>query len=144
MLLRRAAARYYRVNDGVKAVLAAILGIAFAAGCQPKLDAAPDVALNWAVAPDPLAVGPVAFTALLTDEETGQPIAGAAVKLQAMMSHPGMQPVFGAAREPSPGRYEASLDLTMAGDWILLVEAALPDGRTLRRQVSLQGVRARP
>jgi hypothetical protein len=55
-----------------------------------------------------------------------------------------MQPVFAAAREVGPGRYEARLDLTMAGDWILLIDATLADGRTLRRQVSLPGVRARP
>jgi hypothetical protein len=54
-----------------------------------------------------------------------------------------MQPVSASARETAPGRYEARLQLTMAGDWFVLVEARLSDGRTLRRQVDLPGVRPR-
>lgn len=140
MLLRRAAAR----RHGVKTLLAAILGMGLAAGCQPQVDATPEIALQWALAPDPPVAGPVAFTALLTDERTGQAIAGAAVKVQGLMSHPGMKPVFGAARETSPGRYVARLDLSMAGDWIFLIDAVLPDGRILRRQVTVPGARGRP
>jgi hypothetical protein len=59
------------------------------------------------------------------------------------MSHPGMKPVLATAREVAPGQYEAALELTMAGDWYLLVEARLRDGRTLHRQIDLRGVRPR-
>jgi sensor domain CHASE-containing protein len=54
-----------------------------------------------------------------------------------------MRPVFASAREVSPGTYEAPLELTMGGDWFLLVDARLPDGGTLHRQVDLPGVRSR-
>jgi hypothetical protein len=53
-----------------------------------------------------------------------------------------MRPVFSTAREVAPGRYEARLDLTMAGDWIFSVDATLRDGRLLRETVTVLGVRA--
>ena len=112
-----------------------------AAACGPRRDPSPEIGLAWAVVPDPPAVGEVGLSLTLTDARTGRRVEGAEVKLEGNMSHPGMKPVFGAARETGPGRYEARMDLTMAGDWIVLVDAALPDGRTLQRQLELRGVR---
>lgn len=121
--------------------LAAVLLLA---GCQPP--GAPDVTdaveLSWSIEPQPPAVGPARLSLTLT-EAAAQPVTGAAVKLEANMSHPGMRPVFGTAEEVAPGRYLVPFELTMAGDWILLVDAALRDGRALRRQVDLRGVRPR-
>ncbi|HYO16843.1 MAG TPA: FixH family protein [Thermoanaerobaculia bacterium] len=114
-----------------------------AGGCQPPADSAPEVALGWTVAPAPPVTGPATFSLTLTDTAAGQPVAGAAVRLEGNMSHAGMKPVFGTAREMAPGRYEAPLDFTMAGDWFVLVEARLRDGRTLQRQVDVRGVRPR-
>lgn len=113
------------------------------AGCRPpSADAAPEIRLAWSVRPEPPQTGPVVVSLSLTDSTSGAPVEGARVRLEGTMSHPGMSPVFVTARETASGRYEASIDLTMAGDWILLVEAELPDGRTLHRQVTLPGVRA--
>jgi len=114
-------------------------------GCQPAAApaaSAPNVDLDWKIAPDPPAAGPVRFSLTLTDKATGRPLPGAAVRLEGNMSHPGMRPVFGAAREVSPGTYEAPLDLTMGGDWFFLVDARLPGGGTLHRQVDVPGVRS--
>jgi YtkA-like protein len=113
-------------------------------GCRPVVETAPEISLRWTVAPDPPATGPAMFSLTLTDTAAGRPVAGAAVRLEGNMSHPGMKPVFGAAREVAPGRYEAPLDFTMAGDWYVLVEATLTDGRTLQRQVDIRGVRTGP
>lgn len=66
---------------------------------------------------------------------------GAEVRLEGNMSHPGMQPVLAAARETSPGVYEGDLELTMAGDWLVLVDARLRDGRTVHRRIEFRGVR---
>jgi hypothetical protein len=79
----------------------------------------------------------------MVDGATGRPLRGAAVRLEGNMSHAGMRPVFGTAREVAPGTYEAPLELTMGGDWFLLIDAKLPEGGTLRRQVDLPGVRPR-
>lgn len=88
-------------------------------------------------------VGAATFALTLTDEATGQPVQGAEVRLEGNMSHAGMTPVFSTAREVGPGRYKAPLELTMAGDWIVLIDATLSDGRTLQRQAELRGVGAR-
>lgn len=75
--------------------------------------------------------------------EGGQPVENAEVRLEGNMSHPGMAPVFGDAREVAPGRYQAPLDLTMAGDWFILAQITLRDGRSLSRTSQLPGVRPR-
>lgn len=79
----------------------------------------------------------------LADAKTAHPIEGAEVRLEGNMSHPGMKPVFGAAREVAPGKYEAALEFTMGGDWFILVDAKLRDGRALQKQVDVAGVRSR-
>lgn len=128
------------------ACLLALGGLSSAA-CRPHAattPAAPEVELGVRVAPDPPTAGPAVLTLTLTDRATGQPVGGARVRLQGTMAHPGMAPVAATASEVAPGRYEAPLELTMAGDWVLLVDAALRDGRALARQVDLPGVRPRP
>lgn len=123
--------------------LLALAACLIAAGCQPAAPESPEVEVGWSVAPNPPVAGPVRLTLTLADAGTRQPVAGAAVRLEANMSHPGMRPVFGTAREVAPGRYEAPLDLTMGGDWFFLIDATLPGGGTLKRQVDLPGVRPR-
>jgi hypothetical protein len=78
---------------------------------------------------------------ILRDAE-GQPITGAKMSLEGNMSHPGMVPVLATASEVSPGRYEAALEFTMGGDWFILVQATLPDGRLLEQRVDVPGVAA--
>lgn len=105
-------------------------------------DRGADVVVEWTVEPQPARVGSTRVGVSVADP-SGQLVEGADVVLEGTMTHPGMQPVLAAARESSPGRYEAVLDLTMAGDWILLLEATLQDGTTIRREHELPGVRAR-
>lgn len=130
---------------GVSQLICCLLGLAAClASCRPAdapAAAAPVVTLDWTITPDPPAAGPVRLSLTLTDA-SGQPVPGAEVRLEGNMSHPGMRPVFASAREVSPGTYEAPLELTMGGDWFLLVDARLPDGGTLHRQVDLPGVRS--
>jgi hypothetical protein len=108
-------------------------------GCRPPEQDTPEVSLRWTVAPDPPVTGTARLSLQLT--EGGRPVSDAEVRLEGNMSHPGMQPVFVRAREVTPGSYEAALELTMAGDWIVLVDARLRDGRTVHRQIELRGVR---
>ena len=58
------------------------------------------------------------------------------------MSHAGMGPVFGEAKEIEPGRYQGSLELSMGGDWIVLLHLTLPDGQKSERQFEIKGVRS--
>lgn len=56
------------------------------------------------------------------------------------MSHAGMVPVFADARETEPGRYQSTMELSMAGDWFILVHVTLKDGRKIDRQFDIKGV----
>ena len=81
-------------------------------------------------------------TAVVTlKDKDGAPIRGAAVKLEGNMNHAGMTPVFGDARETKPGKYQAPLDFTMGGDWFVLVNVTLADGRKVSRKVDVPGVK---
>jgi hypothetical protein len=54
-----------------------------------------------------------------------------------------MAPVFSDVKEIAPGEYQGSVDLTMPGDWVLLVHGKLADGEKLERQVELDEVEAK-
>ena len=56
------------------------------------------------------------------------------------MSHAGMVPVFADARETEPGHYQSRMELSMAGDWFILVHVTLKDGRQLVQQFDIKGV----
>lgn len=108
--------------------------------CRPEPDAARSIALDWSIAPAPPRVGPATLAFTLTDTTTAAPVTGAVARVEVNMTHPGMQPVLGTAAEVSPGRYEAPVEFTMGGDWFVLIDATLPDGRTLQRQIDVEGV----
>jgi YtkA-like protein len=101
----------------------------------------PDLVFESKIAPDPPRTGPVTVTLKLADS-VGRPIDGAKINLEGNMSHPGMRPVFSEAREVEPGRYEAALEFTMRGDWVILFHLTLPDGRRMQRQIDVKGVRS--
>jgi hypothetical protein len=111
------------------------------AGCRAEDDGLDDVVVELTVMPDPPYVGPVTVVVSLTDDQ-GAPIAGATLLLEGNMTHPGMVPSLAEASEVSPGRYEAVLDLTMGGDWYILVQGELPDGRALEHTADLPGVKS--
>ena len=52
---------------------------------------------------------------------SGTAVTGAEVTLEGDMSHAGMVPVFADANEVQPGRYQAIMKLSMAGDWMVTV-----------------------
>lgn len=86
------------------------------------------------------AVGPSQIDVQITDEQ-GQPISGADVQLRGDMTHAGMQPVITPMHDAGEGRYVAQdFAFTMAGDWILFVEATLPDGTRTQRIFEVLGV----
>ena len=68
------------------------------------------------------------------------PVTGARIRVEANMLHPGMAPVFADARETEPGRYQAKVELSMAGDWYVLVHVSLTDNSKFDQQFEIKGV----
>jgi hypothetical protein len=111
----------------------------FLSGCHRESEIPPDLVFEHKIAPDPPRTGPATVTLKLADS-AGNPINGARISLEGNMSHSGMRPVLSEAREAEPGRYEAPLEFTMRGDWVILFHVILPDGRKLQRQIVVKGV----
>jgi hypothetical protein len=113
----------------------------FVSGCRRPVEPQTAISVEYGISPQPVRVGPAVLTVKLRDA-LGAPVAGAHVSLEGDMSHPGMAPVFGEARENPLGQYQGSLELAMSGDWVVLIHVTLPDGRKLDREVNVPGVSA--
>jgi hypothetical protein len=114
------------------------------AGChQPAVPSSQKsaVVIEHQVFPQPPTVGPATVTLKLS-EPSGKPIEGAKVSIEGNMTHPGMGPQSGQAREVAPGWYEAPMEFTMSGDWIIFVRLKLRDGQSMEQQFDVKGVRA--
>jgi hypothetical protein len=118
-----------------------LVALAAIPGCRRRDDSGPPLSMDIKVAPDPPVVG-TASIELDVKDPGGAPVRGARITIEGTMTHPGMAPTFSEAEETRPGTYRARLPLTMAGDWVLLVEARLSSGETVRRQFDLPRVRS--
>ena len=99
----------------------------------------PDLTFAHEISPQPPRVGKVTI-ALNIKDTSGARVSGARLNLEGNMSHAGMAPVFAEARETAPGRYQSSMELSMAGDWIVTVHVTLSDGRKLDHEFEIRGV----
>jgi hypothetical protein len=117
-----------------------VAGLSCLPACRRADKDLPDVSVDLKVSPEPPQVGEVMVTVVLGDAD-GVPISGAEMALEGTMTHAGMKPVFADARETAPGRYEAAIEFTMGGDWVVIVRTTLPDGRSLEREIDVPGVR---
>jgi len=66
---------------------------------------------------------------------TAATLGRATVEVVAHMTHPGMTPVVATVTPRGPDLYDAALDFTMAGDWMLIATVRLHDGRRLESRV---------
>jgi YtkA-like len=122
-------------------LILACSALAFASGCKKPSGSVPAVAIECEISPRPARTGPATIDLRLKNAG-GKPITGARITLEADMSHPGMNPVFGEAKEIGAGRYQGYLEFAMAGDWAILVHVTLADGQKFDWQVNVPGVRA--
>jgi len=93
------------------------------------------------VEPSPPLAGSDTVARITLRDSARNPVLGAKVHLEGLMSHPGMKPVLSEAVERSGGTYEATLRLTMEGDWTLVLAGELRDGTRITKQLDLSGVR---
>lgn len=92
-----------------------------------------DITIEMAVEPSQPNVGPAQLVISLFDAN-GQPVDNAALAIEGNMTHAGMVPVLAEASESEAGRYTVPFEWTMGGDWIVTVEATLPDGRQVSQE----------
>lgn len=57
------------------------------------------------------------------------------------MTHAGMVPVMAEAKETEPGSYQSNMELTMAGDWDVMVHVTLPDSRQFDHRLEIKEVK---
>jgi hypothetical protein len=110
-----------------------------AGGCRRSSTA---VSVAWQEKPAPVIVDEPTLLQIVLRDAAGQPIDGAALRIEAHMQHPGMAPVIETADGRGKGVYAARVSLSMAGEWIVFVSGELPGGRRIREQAG--GVTARP
>jgi YtkA-like len=110
-------------------------------GCRRSATQAVDLVIEPEVLPRPPRVGS-SMVILKVRDAAAKPVTGARIELEGDMSHAGMAPVFGETKEYGPGDYRGRLELTMAGDWVILLHVTLPGGQKVERQVNVPGVRA--
>ncbi|MGE3269904.1 MAG: FixH family protein [Chloroflexota bacterium] len=109
--------------------------------CRSGGTSSSDVRFAVNVTPSPPVANMPAQVQVDLTNASGAPITDATVKIRGDMSHAGMQPVEAAATHEQGGRYVAkAFPFTMAGDWILTVEAALPNGTKAEHKLDLKGV----
>jgi hypothetical protein len=117
-----------------------VLVASIAAGCAA---AGPRDAISvmWTIDPAPPVVGTPLVIRITLRDRNQTPVTGARLHLEGLMSHPGMAPVRAAVADKGEGVYEAPLQFTMAGDWVVLVAGELMDGTPLKKQIEIAGVR---
>ena len=131
-----------RVLTAARLVVCAVL-LAWApvwvAACRPN--PSDQINASWTIDPSPPASGAPLVARVTLRDRSQKPVVGATLRLEGQMSHPGMTPVVAELTERSDGEYEARMQLTMAGDWILVVSGQLRDGTRIVKQIDLAGVR---
>jgi hypothetical protein len=128
------------IPKGLRKLLLFALAMAVSTGCSRRPDLSQTVTIEHEISPEPSRVGPVVITFRLANS-VAKAVTGAHITLEGDMSHAGMAPVFGEAREIAPGRYQASLPLGMPGDWVILLHVTMPGGQKLEHQIDVKGVR---
>ncbi len=122
-------------------VVLALLGVLAITACGPRgqESGALDVTIV-SVSPDPATVGDAVLTLEIRDAD-GNPIEGATIEVEGVMTHAGMQPVIVATEALGEGKYATQdFKFTMGGDWVIIVHATLADGATVQQRVDVKGV----
>ena len=91
--------------------------------------------VTWKVEPTPAVTGAATVVRVAVHTSQGQPLGGATLHLEAHMSHPGMAPLTADLVERALGQYEATIQFSMPGDWVLVVTGMLADGNRITSQL---------
>lgn len=125
----------------LRAVPISLVTILIVAGCHRETKRSSSISIEQEILPQPARIGQETINLKLADPN-GSSISGATIRIEGDMVHPGMAPTFADATEVEAGRYQAHLQLTMGGDWVILLHIKLKDGQSLERQIDLRGVQS--
>jgi hypothetical protein len=120
-------------------VILAVLACWLGAACH-RTPQARGVTFESSLSPRRAIVGRPALLELRVLDAGGRPVLGAQLRIEAQMSHPGMAPFLATATERGNGVYEAPLQFSMAGDWIVLVTGSLSNGDKVEYRVEVPAV----
>jgi hypothetical protein len=119
----------------VLAPIVALVAAVTVSGACRRAPTSADVTIGLTITPQaPVAGEPVDARISLHDVQQ-HAITGATVQLEAHMTHPGMAPVIESASDRGGGQYDASLSLTMAGDWVLFADVRTAGGQRVRKEI---------
>lgn len=111
-------------------------------GCYEASRRGTEVEAWCETVPYPPHVGPVTVSCWFERPEGGALLASE-VRLEANMTHPGMQPVLAELSPTGDSLYQGFITLTMSGDWYFTLRGLTADGQRFESTVSVPGVRAR-
>jgi hypothetical protein len=109
----------------------------FALGCTRGPD---DTRVTWTIEPSPATRQSETIVRFALEHPDGTPVAGARLRAEAHMSHPGMAPVTADVIERANGFYETRLQFSMAGDWIVVITGELASGRRFTARTDVTAV----
>ena len=112
--------------------MGAVAGCRVAGGPAGNNDPADGIRIVLVAPLFPPPAGDGRLTFRVTDE-SDQPIDTAALSIRGDMTHAGMLPIEASIAGGNGGLYRVPVRWTMAGDWIITVEAKLSDGRRATR-----------
>lgn len=133
--------RYRRFPAQGALILVLLTGWLALGACARQAAVGNEVRIEWSLRPNPPVVGVPTVGEMALHDGERRFVRGATVHVVAHMSHPGMAPVAARVEERHDGVHDVHLQFTMAGDWVVHVTGALPDGRPLDEWLAVPGVR---
>ena len=137
---RLTVSRRNRLQTDLSVLLLALWACWLGAACHRAAQAR-DLTFEPSLSPRRAVVGRPVLLELRVLDAAGRPVLGAHLRVEAQMSHPGMAPFLATATERGNGVYEASLQFSMAGDWIVLITGSLSNGDKVEHRIEVPGVR---
>jgi len=133
-VLVRVAQPQHRLAGVAATLLLAAASMGGACARQPAAEDTSGVLVTARLVPPQPSVGPAVLTVNLSGA-TAATLARATVQVVGHMTHPGMTPAVATVTARGPDVYDAAVDFTMPGDWVLVATVRLHDGRRLEARV---------
>jgi YtkA-like len=113
-----------------------LLAVSMSGACarQPVAEDTSGARMTAQLMPPQPTVGPATLT-INVSGATAATLGRATVEVVAYMGHPGMAPVVATVTPRGPDVYDAAVDFTMPGSWVLIATVKLHDGRRLESRV---------